>query len=374
MNIAILTADPHGSGTRSIVAAGEKRNHRMIILNPADLYLYISEKESGFDRVYNGKNQFSEPERVKSRDIDAIIPRIGNNLEYGTAVLEHFTRNLGIYATQDPDGIRVTANKLISLQRFSQAKLKVPTTIMSDKAIHVKWILKMVSGLPAIAKSLYGSQGKAVFILNEIQQTNNFLRNFYAKKESLLIQQFVNGGSKDIRCIVIDGRVIVAMERSAKKGDFLANISQGGSGRKIDLSNEDQEIAVKAARSCGLNCAGVDLMKDQDGNTFVIESNGNYGYHVEEITGIDISTPLIQMCEKHYKKGGKASRIEGATAEENDPLVLPDPNAPVNTTPKERKRMLPGKEPEPGKESEPDDEGKSILLEYQDMKNSGIFG
>ena len=381
MNIAILTADIYGSATKSIINAGEKRGHTMSILNPADLYIYISEKESGFDKVYNGKNHFVEPERVKAREIDAIIPRIGANLEYGCTCLEHFTRNLDIYATQNADGLKATANKLVSLQRFSQAKLKVPTTVMCDRAPHVKWLLKMVGGLPAIAKSLYGSQGKAVYILNEPLQTNTFLRNFYDKKEKLLIQQFIDGGSKDIRCIVINGKVVVAMERTAKKGELRANISQGGSGRKVELSKEDQEIAIKGARSCGLEVAGVDLMKDPDGNTYVIESNGNYGYHIEEITGVDISTPLIEMCEQNYKKKGKGSETV-VKAEDinpnNPPLPMRDPNAPVNTNPVGTpKRLYPGKEEEePEEEPEEEasaEEAKKFMDSYKQQKRIGLF-
>jgi len=49
----------------------------------------------------------------------------------------------------------------------------------------------------------------------------------------------------------------------------------------------------------------VDLMKDSSGKTFVIEVNSNYGYHIETITGDDISKPLIVYCEKNYKSGNQ---------------------------------------------------------------------
>jgi hypothetical protein len=97
------------------------------------------------------------------------------------------------------------------------------------------------------------------------------------------------------------------MERTAAKGELRANLSQGGSGRKITLSEADQETAVKAAKACGLEVAGVDLMKDPEGRTFVIEVNSNYGYQVETITKVDISTPLIEFCERNYKKGRQES-------------------------------------------------------------------
>lgn len=316
MKIIILSQDPHGEACRSIIKAGEKRGHKIDVIDPSFIYLYISDKVDGYDRVYNGKDKHSEPERMKVNEIDAIIPRLGGNLDYGCAVLEHLNHNLGIFSTQKASGIKIASNKLQSLQKFSQAKLKVPVSLMGDRAVHVQWMINKVGGLPAIAKGLLGSQGKTVYPLSDVYQSNVFLSNFFSRKENLLLQQFIDAGSKDIRAIVIDGKVVVAMERKGQKGELRANISQGGSGRKVELSKEDEELCVKAADCCGLKCAGVDILKDKDGNSFVIEINGNYGYKVESITGVDISTPLIEYCERNHKKSTKPAPDQVSTATE----------------------------------------------------------
>jgi len=179
-----------------------------------------------------------------------------------------------------------------------------------------------IGGLPAIAKGLRGSQGDTVFPLNDEYQSNVFLGNFHNMKNSnLLLQQFIDGSSKDIRAIVIDGKVVGAMERTAAKGELRSNISRGGSGRKIELSQEDQDMCIKAARACGLEVAGVDLMKDQAGKSYIIEINSNYGYKIEKITGIDISTPLIEYCENNYKKRVKPNLSNSSTIDhDNLPL------------------------------------------------------
>ncbi len=303
MKILVLSAAPNSSSTKSIVAAGKKRKHEMLVLDPAYMYLLISDAVNGYDRVYDGFNHTMKPERIKAKDIDAIIPRIGANLSYGAAVLEHFNNNLKIFSTQTSIGINIAADKLISMQKISQAKLPVPKTVMGDRAVHVSWMIEQIGGLPGIAKGLTGSQGKTVYPLKDAYQSNVFLKNFFDRKENLLIQKFIDSGEKDIRAIVINGEVVVAMERTAAKGELRANISQGGSGKKIELSDEDKRICIRAASACGLMVAGVDIMKDKNGDTFVIEVNGNYGYHIEEITGVDISTPLIKCCEQHYKSG-----------------------------------------------------------------------
>ncbi len=303
MKILVLSAAPNSSATKSIVEAGKKKGHTMIVKNPAFLYLLISDVVNGYDRIYDGFDRNLAPERLTAKELDAIIPRIGTNMSYGSAVLEHLNNNLGIFSTQTSLGIKTASDKLISMQKISQAKLRVPRTVLGDKAMHVAWMVDQAGGLPAIAKGLKGSQGRSVYPLKDVYQSNVFLENFFHRKDNLLLQNFINGGEKDIRAIVIDGKVVVAMERTAKKGELRSNISQGGTGKKITLSKEDQEICVKSARACGLEVAGVDIMKDKDGKTFVIEVNGNYGYHIEKLTETDISTPLIEYCERNYKNG-----------------------------------------------------------------------
>ncbi|WP_372773469.1 RimK family alpha-L-glutamate ligase [Mangrovibacterium sp.] len=307
MKILILSAAPGSYATRDIVLKGQKRGHEMIVKDPAFLYLLISDKVAGYDRVYDGYGQEDRPIRLNAKGYDAIIPRIGINLAYGCSVLEHLNRNLKIFSTQTSNGIKTAADKLISQQKISQAKIRVPQTVLGDRAIHPAWMIEQVGGLPAIAKGLTGSQGKTVFPLNDEYQTNVFLKNFSDRKENLLLQNFIDSGAKDIRAIVIDGKVIVAMERTAREGELRANISQGGTGRKVELSEEDKTICVDAARVCGLEVAGVDIMKDKKGKTFVIEVNGNYGYHIQQVTGVDISTPLIEYCERNHKDGNMSN-------------------------------------------------------------------
>lgn len=307
MKILILSAAANCYATQSIVKAGKKRGHEMIVKDPSFLYLLISDKVNGYDRIYDGYEQPEKPVRLHAKEIDAIVPRIGHNLAYGCAVLEHLNNNLKIFSTQVSLGIKTAADKLISQQKISQAKIKVPQTVLGDKAHHPSWMIEQVGGLPAIAKGFTGSQGKTVYPLNDEYQTNVFLKNFSSRNENLLLQSFIDAGAKDIRAIVIDGRVVVAMERTAAKGELRANISQGGSGRKVDLSKEDQEMCINAARACGLEVAGVDIIKNKKGESYILEINGNYGYKVEQITGVDISTPLIEFCESNYKNGNQSN-------------------------------------------------------------------
>lgn len=314
MKILVLSASPNIDATKSIVAAGEKRKHEMIVKHPGHLLMLISDSVNGYDRVYDGYDREDKPERMAIKNYDAIIPRLGSDLGYGCAIVRHINENLGIFSTQTADGIRVAADKLLCQQKLSQAGIRTPKTVIGNKSIFPDWMIKQVGGFNAIAKELTGSQGNTVYPLESAYQTNVFLKNFNRKSKNLLIQSFIDAGSKDIRAIVIDSKVIVAMERTAAKGELRANISQGGSGKKIELSDEDKQMCIDAAKACGHCVAGVDLMKDKEGKSYIIEVNSNYGYGVETITGVDISTPLIEYCENNYKNGNKANVITTASA------------------------------------------------------------
>ena len=305
MNIIILSAAPKSTATKSIINAGTKKGHNMIILDPKYLYLVVSDAVNGYDRVFDGYDQRNKPVRIKAKDIDAVISRLGSNLAYGTSVLHHFRYNLGIFTTQSPEGIKTASDKLLSLQKISSAKIKVPKTVIADNSVHIDWLISQIGGLPAIAKVLRGSQGVGVMILESERQTNTTLETFYKQKTNLLLQQFIESNATDIRAIVIGGKVVVAMERTSNTDDFRANISLGGSGKKIELSDADKEMCIKASQACGLEVSGVDLLKDADGTSYIIEVNGNYGYHVESLTGVNISKPLIEFVENNYKSGNE---------------------------------------------------------------------
>lgn len=303
MKILILAT---GRPSRHLVKAIEDKGHTHETHDPRNLYLFVSESENGYDRLYNGSSDVENPIRIKSKDIDAVISRIGADLLHGAAILRHLSENLGIYSTQRAGGLELAANKLKTTQKLSASGIRVPATVYAKNPVHIDFLINKVGGLPAVGKLLQGSQGKGVFILETPIAANTALESLYKLNVGLKLQKFVDAGSKDIRAIVVGDKVVVAMERTGKK-DFRANISQGGAGRKITLSLEDQEICVRASRAVGLKFSGVDILKDSDGRTYVIEVNGNPGSQIIGITGHNYFNELLEMVESDSTTHGKSS-------------------------------------------------------------------
>jgi len=308
MKIVALHSNPDSRRAELIKQSANIRGHEIDIIDPAKCYIVTTCNPNGWDRIFDGSDPDNDPIMIRAGQIDAVIPMIGSNVSYSRAVLEQFNHNLNIYSPQTSDGIKIAADKLISLQKMSQAKIRVPTTVLGDRAIHLKWMMKIINGLPknlCIAKSISGSQGNGVYPLLSEYQSNVFLSNFYHRNEKLLLQQFIDAGSKDIRAIVVGEQVVVAMERTAKKGELRSNISQGGTGKQIELNDEDKEMCIKATKACGLEFAGVDLIKSKDGISYLVETNSNPGIHIIEETGVNFYDALIEHCENNYKRKGK---------------------------------------------------------------------
>jgi ribosomal protein S6--L-glutamate ligase len=304
MRVLVLsTATP----SRHLLAALEA--HQFKRHNPDDLYLYVSESVNGYDRIYNGHADLTAPERLHVRGYDAVISRLGSNLTFGATILQHLNENLGIYCPQSAYGLLLAQDKMKTVMRLSAAGIRVPLTVFAQKASHVNFIMGKLGGLPVIAKVLKGSQGLGVMICKDQEQTNTTLESFWGHDIDIMLQRYIDAGSKDVRAIVVGDKVVVAMQRTGTK-DFRANISQGGSGMKVTLTSEQEAMCIASAKSLGLEFAGVDLMTDKDGKSYIIEVNGNPGTKIIDITGHNYFVDLVKHIETKVKANPSTKRPE----------------------------------------------------------------
>ena len=114
------------------------------------------------------------------------------------------------------------------------------------------------------------------------------------------MQEFVKEASgTDIRCFVVDGKVVGSIMRTAQPGEFRSNIHQGGSAEEVLLSREERSIAVKAARALKLKVAGVDILRTSEGPK-ILEVNSSPGLQgIETATKKDIAVRIIEWIENN---------------------------------------------------------------------------
>ena len=125
---------------------------------------------------------------------------------------------------------------------------------------------------------------------------------FKSLKTNILVQEFIKeANGSDIRCFVIDGKVVASIERRAGKGEFRSNIHMGGQASKVKISPEERKLAVRAAKAMNLVVAGVDIIRSNRG-PLLLEVNSSPGLEgIETATGLDIANLMIKSVEKKLK-------------------------------------------------------------------------
>lgn len=153
-------------------------------------------------------------------------------------------------------------------------------------------------------KLIEGTQGKGVVLGETRKAAESLIEAFRGLNAHFLVQEFIKeAGGADIRCLIINGKVVAAMKRQAREGEFRSNLHRGGSASLTRLSPEERETAVKAAKVMGLNVAGVDLLRSERG-PLVMEVNSSPGLEgIENATGKDVAAMIIQHIERNAKPG-----------------------------------------------------------------------
>jgi ribosomal protein S6--L-glutamate ligase len=118
-----------------------------------------------------------------------------------------------------------------------------------------------------------------------------------------MVQRFVKEAhGADIRCFVVGGKVVAAMKRQARRGEFRANLHKGGSAEEVKVSPTERDMALKAAQIIGLNVAGVDIIRSSQG-PLVLEVNSSPGLEgIEAATRKDIAGEIIGFIEKNARR------------------------------------------------------------------------
>ncbi len=301
MKIGILSRGPKLYSTRRLVEAAKQRDHEVQVVNPLRCYMNITSQKPQIH--YQG----SELERF-----DAVIPRIGASVTfYATAVLRQFEM-MGVYPLNESVAISRSRDKLRSLQLLSRKGIGLPVTGFANHADDIDDLLTMVGGAPLVIKLLEGTQGKGVVLAETKKAAESVIDAFSGLRANILIQEFIKeAGGADLRCLVIGDKVVAAMKRTAKEGEFRSNLHRGGSAELGKLTPMERQTAVRASNVMGLNLSGVDILRANHGPV-VLEVNSSPGLEgIETATGKDIAGMIIEYIEKDAKYGRTRTKGKG---------------------------------------------------------------
>ncbi|WP_163718371.1 30S ribosomal protein S6--L-glutamate ligase [Mangrovibacterium lignilyticum] len=289
MKIVILSRDHNLYSTKRLVEAGEKKGHEVIVVDHSKCDLVIEKKKPGI--IYKGH---------MITDVDAVIPRIGASVTFfGTAVVRQFEM-MKVFTAIESQALVRSRDKLRSLQILSRAGLGLPKTVFTNYSRNVSDIVKSVGGAPLVIKLLEGTQGLGVVLAENDNAAESVIEAFNGLKARVIVQEFISEAQgADIRAFVVDGVVVGAMKRQAKKGEFRSNLHRGGTAEIIELSEDEENAALKAARVLGLGIAGVDMLQSKQG-PLILEVNSSPGLEgIEAATGKDIANSIIRYVERN---------------------------------------------------------------------------
>jgi ribosomal protein S6--L-glutamate ligase len=219
---------------------------------------------------------------------------------------------MGVYPLNESVAITRSRDKLRSLQLLSRKGVGLPVTGFAHKPDDVPDLTKMVGGTPLVIKLLEGTQGIGVVLAETQNAAESVIEAFMGLKANILVQEFIGeAGGSDIRCFVIGDKVVAAMKRQGAEGEFRSNLHRGGSATLVKISPEERATAVRAAKTMGLNVAGVDLLRSKRGPV-VMEVNSSPGLEgIEKSTGKDVAGMIISFIEKHAKARKTRTRGQG---------------------------------------------------------------
>jgi len=301
MKIAILSTNRELYSTRRLVEAAENRGHTVRVVNHKRCYMNIVSNNPEIH--YNGE---------VLEDFDAIIPRIGASVSfYGTAVVRQFEM-MGVYSVNESVAITRSRDKLRALQLLSRKGIGLPVTGFASAPGDTDDLLAVVGGAPVVIKLLEGTQGVGVVLAETRQAASSVIEAFRGLKANFMVQQFVKeADGADIRCLVVGDKVVAAMKRQGKEGEFRSNLHRGGSAKLEKISPEERRTAVKSAAIMGLNVAGVDLLRSSKGPV-VMEVNSSPGLEgIEKATKKDVGGMIIEFIEKNARQGRTRTRGKG---------------------------------------------------------------
>lgn len=292
LRIGVLASNPELYSNKRIMEAGEMRGHEMHFLNIKECYMKLDATKPEIH--YRGGKILNE--------FDAIIPRIRPSITfYGCALTRQFEA-LKVYCLNSSTAITQSRDKLFSLQLLLNHGVEIPTTGFANSPLDTDDLIKMVGGPPLIVKLLEGTQGKGVVIAETKKAAESVINAFKSLNANILVQEFIKeANGKDIRCFVIDGKVVAAIQREALPGEFRANIHLGGTASIIKPTSEEKRIAIKAAKAMDLKVAGVDIIRSSKG-PLLLEVNSSPGLEgIENATNKDIAGEMIKAIEKNFK-------------------------------------------------------------------------
>ena len=198
----------------------------------------------------------------------------GGSLEQVVYYLDvlHGLEYAGVAVFNNTRAIERSVDKGMTSYLLKLNNIPTPKSFISSDLHHINEKMReyFSKGKKLVVKPIFGSQGKGVQLIENASQ----LIDYEEMHGVMYVQEFVDAGESvgvDYRVFVIAGQAIASMKRTGES--WITNVAQGGRVESVKLDQSVEQMAIDATRVTELEYAGVDLIRDKQGQFWVTEVN-----------------------------------------------------------------------------------------------------
>lgn len=211
--------------------------------------------------------------------------------------LAKYIENMGIKVYNNSESVKVCDDKSLTYISLKNKNIKMPKTIFSpllyfhniyEENEFLDFAMSHLQ-FPLVFKECFGSFGKQVFLVNNKTELIEHIKQIDGRP--FIMQEFIKSSfGKDLRVYVVGDKIIGAMLRENKNGDFRANIEIGGIGKIYNLNKSQEKMALDVVKELNLSFAGVDLLFGENNEPILCEVNSNaYFTHFNKILNTNVA-------------------------------------------------------------------------------------
>jgi ribosomal protein S6--L-glutamate ligase len=321
-DLKIIVLSNVSSKSYTIPALEEELKKRKIVYRVIDINtcrLKQKKDNSGDFEISDGKNK---PFTINSDDT-AVLTRRGVIRNTVTQDLVAKLEEHNFFVVNTLESILACENKFTTSKILADAGVPIPKMALIENVDRIDDAVKEIGGnFPVVLKLLSGSHGIGVSIIESLASLKSVLQTLWKVNSGIevMIQEKIDA-EYDLRIHVLtkkfnaphpeetDSIILGAMQRNKVDKDFRTNYSLGGTVQKVDITDEQAQIAIDAAKAIGCNWCGVDIIVDKkSGKNYVLEVNSSPGTQgLRKATGIDVVADIIDFIQD--KENWVKSRI-----------------------------------------------------------------
>jgi ribosomal protein S6--L-glutamate ligase len=201
----------------------------------------------------------------------------------------------GVPVLNPPRAVEASVDKYLALAKLAEAGLPVPETWVGESGREALEAFHALGG-DVVIKPLFGAEGRGLVRVSDTELATRALRAIERIGSVLYVQRHVRNEGHDFRAFVLGDRVIGAIRRTAREGEWRANVAVGGRAEAVRLDPDAERLAIRAAEAVEARMAGVDLLPDSEtGRLVVLEVNAVPGWRaLSGATGVDVAAAILE--------------------------------------------------------------------------------